>query len=94
MPTSAAKAGMAVAQFCSSLAKAFRYCAVIGASNSAADKGSWARNGSLRPRRTRSPIGRPLNFFAPLATLSLTQIRVPSALFAASSLAAVLIVSP
>jgi hypothetical protein len=41
------------------LVKAVPYCVVAGASNSAADKGSWARNASLRPRRTRSPIGRP-----------------------------------
>jgi hypothetical protein len=56
--------------------------------------GSNARNESVFPRSTRSPIGRPRKPFTLSASVVLTQTRVPNCLLAASSRAATLMVSP
>ena len=56
--------------------------------------GSNARIGSDLPLSTRSPMGRPRKSFTCLANMELTQIRVPKYLFAVSSRAATLTVSP
>ena len=44
-------------------------------------RGSKRRSGSVLPRRTRSPIGRPRKLFTLSASVALTQTRVPSCLF-------------
>ena len=51
-------------------------------------------SGSLRPRSIRSPTGRPRKSCTFRASVPLTQMRVPSCLFASSSRAAILMVSP
>lgn len=93
-PMCDAKADIAAGSPASSCANAASYFFNQDCSASSLDKGLNARSGLPRPRSIKPPTGRPLKARAPSAMAALTQIRVPSCLFAASRRAAVIMVSP